>query len=167
MMLDALIDEAAISLDAVLPHRKAVIALAADLIAPIAGTTYDDARSVLSAREALGSTAIGHGVALPHGRSPSCQQPAIALIRLANCIRYGAPDHDVVDIVVAILWPSQEDSPFRKVAAEFCRLLRSPDILGSIRRADTAADIRIILKRRLPLLASPVHDLHRINLETP
>lgn len=150
-MLGALVDEAAISVDAMLPHRKAAIALAADLLAPVAGMTYVDAKRALSAREALGSTAVGHGVALPHAMSATCQRPAIAVIRLANPIEWGAADHIDVDVVAAILWPDHQDDSFRKFIAELCRLLRKPDILGSIRRAGSAVGIRMVLDQRLPM----------------
>ncbi len=151
MMLDVLIDEAAISLNAVLPHRKAVIALAADLLAPISGMTYNEARRALSSREALGSTGVGQGAALPHALSARCRRPAIALITLENPVHYGAPDDIDVDIMVAIVWPSHQDKSFLKVTAELCRLLRDPVILDAIRRADNAADIRTLLKRHLLL----------------
>ena len=116
-------DEAAISLDAVLPHRKAVIVLAADLLASNAGMSYEDARNALAAREALGSTAIGHGVALPHALSANCLRPAIALIRLASPVSFGKSDRTGA----AIVWRScgrprkpRPSSGPRESSAEFC-----------------------------------------------
>lgn len=150
-MLDDLIHDAAISLDAVLPNRKAAIALAADLLTPISGGTYDEALRVLSAREALGATAIGHGVALPHARSRESERPAAAIIRLANPIAWGAGDGTDVDIVAAMLWPDRQDDSFPKVIAGICGLLRRPDVLGPLRRAGSADAMRAILELRLPL----------------
>ena len=148
-----LADEAAVSLDAALPHRKAVIALAADLLASNAGMYYEEARNALAAREALGTTAIGHGVALPHALSASCLRPAIALIRLASPISYGGNDRTGTDIVLAILWPSSEAKSFQQAAGEFCRMLRDANALHSIRRATSAAEIRQVMKRFCPLPA--------------
>lgn len=140
-----LADEAAVSLDAVLPHRKAVIALAADLLAAKAGMYYEDARKALAAREALGSTAIGHGVALPHAISANCQRPVVGIIRLAEPIPFGGGMS--ADIVLAILWPSKEATAFQRAASEACRFLRDPKTLNAIRRARSASEVNQILER--------------------
>jgi nitrogen PTS system EIIA component len=148
-----LADDAVISLDAIVPHRKATIALSADLLASKAGMTYHGALSALATREALGSTAIGRGVALPHALSPGCHRPAIALIRLVSPVSFNSPDNIDVDIVLAVLWPSKEIKSFQKVAEEFCRIRRDQSALNAIRRAASASEIRPILKRfcRLPI----------------
>jgi len=59
------------------------------------------------AREQLGTTAIGNGVALPHGRVEFCEQPAAAFITLAEPIDFGAPDKESVDIIFALVVPKQ------------------------------------------------------------
>ena len=148
-----LADEAAVSLDAVLPHRKAVIAHAADLLATQAGMSYEDARNALAAREALGATAIGHGVALPHAISSTCLRPAVALIRLVEPVPFGAADRMATDIVLAMLWPSKEATAFQRAAREACRFLRDPKALNAIRRAASASELNHMLER-LDLLAA-------------
>ncbi len=60
----------------------------------------------LIAREQLGSTAIGNGVALPHGRMENCQQPIAVLLHLAEGINFAAPDEEAVDLIFCLLVPT-------------------------------------------------------------
>src|SRR3569623_2358954 len=55
----------------------------------------------LSERENLGSTALGDGVALPHGRCPALDAPAADFVRLARAVNFGAADGKPVDLVCA------------------------------------------------------------------
>ncbi|MBB5014590.1 PTS sugar transporter subunit IIA [Rehaibacterium terrae] len=59
----------------------------------------------LCARERLGSTALGHGVAIPHGRTAGLAAATGAFIRLAEPIDFGAPDGQPVDLVFALAVP--------------------------------------------------------------
>ena len=59
----------------------------------------------LLGREKLGSTGLGHGVALPHGRLASCEQPVGALLVLAEPIDFDAVDGQPVDLLFAMLVP--------------------------------------------------------------
>ena len=63
----------------------------------------------LQARERLGSTAIGHGVAVPHARNAAFRDPRGAFLRLARPIDFGARDGEPVDLVFAMCAP--EDTP--------------------------------------------------------
>lgn len=62
-------------------------------------------------REQLGTTAIGHGIALPHGRLQECQQPVAILATLEQGVDFFASDKENVDIIFALLIP--EDFDFR------------------------------------------------------
>jgi len=59
----------------------------------------------LCQRERLGSTALGHGVAIPHGRSPGLVVASGAFVRLAEAIDFGAPDGQPVDLLFALAVP--------------------------------------------------------------
>lgn len=63
----------------------------------------------LNAREQLGSTAIGHGIALPHGRLESCKQPIAILVTLNEGVDFFASDKEDVDILFALLIPESLD----------------------------------------------------------
>ena len=80
-----------VSLGAIVPHKEAVLALAADRLADSAGMSYEHVKDALARRERLGSTALGRGVAMPHAMSRHCTRPAAVLVGLG-------PDHeDIAD----------------------------------------------------------------------
>lgn len=61
--------------------------------------------STLINREKLGSTAVGHGVALPHARMPGIEKPIGVLIQLHKPIDFDAPDDQPVDLIFGLLIP--------------------------------------------------------------
>ena len=63
----------------------------------------------LQARERLGSTGIGHGVAIPHARSAAFHAPRAAFLRLQRPIDFGARDGEPVDLVLALI--ATDDTP--------------------------------------------------------
>ena len=61
----------------------------------------------LKAREELGSTALGHGVAIPHARMPQCSVVAAAFVRTRMAIPFRAPDLKPVSLFLGLLVPKQ------------------------------------------------------------
>ena len=64
-------------------------------------------------REQLGCTAIGHGIALPHGRLEACEEPVAILATLEEGVDFFASDKENVDIIFALLIP--QDLDFREL----------------------------------------------------
>lgn len=60
----------------------------------------------LKAREQLGSTAVGHGVAIPHARMPGCVAPAAAFVRTKLAIQFDAPDGKPVSVFIGLIVPN-------------------------------------------------------------
>lgn len=139
--LNALLDME-ISLEAVLPHKNAVLALAADRVAETAGMSYEHAKAALTERETLGSTGLGRGVAMPHAMSPHCLRPAAVLIGLSCPVDFDAPDDADVDVVLALVWPSDRVQEFLRVSATTSRILLEPTMLRLVRRAASPDVIR-------------------------
>ena len=102
----------------------------------------------LQARERLGSTALGRGVALPHARLEGEMRPVILFARLARPVEFDARDEEPVDLVILVLWPDAEPEGFLPMLAETCRALREPQTLRRLRAAATRQDV-------LALLAAP------------
>jgi len=74
-------------------------------------------------REQLGSTAVGHGVALPHGRIPDLERPIGAFSRLASPTDFDALDDHPVSLVFALLVPNEENEQHLQVLARLARML--------------------------------------------
>ncbi len=102
----------------------------------------------LSAREKLGSTGLGHGVAIPHGRLADLEAPRVAVLRLENGVDFDAMDHEPVDILIALLVPEAATSDHLDLLAQLARGLSQPDTIAALRRAGDAASLEQELVRR-------------------
>ncbi len=109
----------------------------------------------LIAREQLGSTGIGRGVALPHARSNALTIPRVALMRLEQAIEFDAADGDPVDLVLAVIWPAEAMDDFLSTLAQFCKMLRQPRLLQGLREAATPEDASKLLCLVAEETASP------------
>ncbi|WP_373025421.1 PTS sugar transporter subunit IIA [Thioalkalivibrio sp.] len=102
----------------------------------------------LSAREKLGSTGLGHGVAIPHGRLADLEAPRVAVLRLESGVDFDAMDHEPVDILIALLVPEAATSEHLDLLAQLARGLSQPDTIAALRRAGNAASLEQELVRR-------------------
>ena len=107
-------------------------------------------RSLL-AREKLGSTAIGHGVAIPHSRMSGCTEPLGCLILLSEGVDFGAPDGADVEIAFILLVPEAATQDHLDLLAGLANAFSSSDIRDRLKKADTAGDARLTLLERLGL----------------
>lgn len=86
-------------------------------------------------REKLGSTALGHGVAIPHIRDSHTTQPMGALLQLNKSINFDAEDHQPVDIIFALLVPDNQDREHLNLLAEISHLFISDHFRHQVRQA--------------------------------
>jgi nitrogen PTS system EIIA component len=77
----------------------------------------------LFARERLGSTGLGHGVAIPHGRIKGLKQPLAAVFQLANPIGFDAPDELPVVLLIFLLVPEAATQKHLEILSEIAELL--------------------------------------------
>jgi nitrogen PTS system EIIA component len=68
-------------------------------------------------REAIGSTALGHGIAVPHARIAYLQEPIVLFIRTKRPIVFGAPDHEPVSVLFVILVPEHANEDHLQILA--------------------------------------------------
>lgn len=99
----------------------------------------------LLSREALGTTGFGGGFALPHALVPKLRSPAKLLITLRQSIEFGAPDDEPVDIILALLWPTERQDGFLPALARYCRLFRAERILSGLRSASSKTEAMMVL----------------------
>ncbi len=101
----------------------------------------DDIFSALVDRERLGSTAIGHGVAIPHVRSTLVKHPLGALLRLEHGIDFGATDKQEVDLFFALLVPVDGDEEHLQILAHIAKKFHDPAFREKLRLADEKATL--------------------------
>ena len=104
------------------------------------GVPHDEAFAALMERERIGSTAVGHGCAVPHGRLAELESPAIVFLRTLAPLKVSAPDNQGVQLFFAILVPAKNPGDhlalLRETAGIFGdektreALLRAPDAMS-------------------------------------
>lgn len=105
-------------------------------LADKAARTQEEVLAALVDRERLGSTGIGNGVAVPHGRMECLDSPLAALATLERPVTFGSPDDAPVDVVLALLWPKSGLTGFLPSLSNFARLLRQPGLLKQLRASE-------------------------------
>ncbi|WP_313397819.1 PTS sugar transporter subunit IIA [Stenotrophomonas sp.] len=97
----------------------------------------------LRERERVGSTAIGHGIAIPHGRSPTLQQPRGALLRLQQPVDFGTGEP--VDLVFAMAVPEHYTHQHLMLLSELAEMFSDPGIRQALRQAADADALQHIV----------------------
>ncbi len=98
--------------------------------------------AALAAREALGSTGIGAGIAVPHAQLPRLAATAAFLARLERPVDYDAVDGRPVDLVFLLLGPPAARAEHLAALAAGTRRLRDPATAAALREAATAEALR-------------------------
>jgi PTS system nitrogen regulatory IIA component len=97
------------------------------------------ARSTISdnlfARESLGSTGLGHGVAIPHGRIKGLKKPVAAFIRLSQPIPFESPDGQPVGLIVFLLIPDNVTKQHLAILAEIAEMFSDSLIRDGLSKA--------------------------------
>jgi PTS system nitrogen regulatory IIA component len=108
--------------------------------ARLTGLSERDIFDVLLQRERLGSTGLGHGIAIPHGKVQGLKRIVGIFARLAEPVDFDAVDGDPVDIVFLLLAPEGAGADHLKALARISRLLREGSAVEKLRACkDTAA----------------------------
>ena len=116
-----------IALNSVAKSRADAFATAGQLFANGIDLNADAVIDFLNAREDLGSTALGAGVAIPHGRVKGLKQPIAAFVRLKDPIEFAAPDGEAVGILIFLLVPEKATQQHLEILSSIAQLLSDPD----------------------------------------
>lgn len=82
----------------------------------------------LFSRERLGSTGLGHGVAIPHGRIKGLKSPMAAVFRLAQPIGFDAPDDAPVNLMIFLLVPEAATQKHLEILSEIAEMLSDANL---------------------------------------
>jgi nitrogen PTS system EIIA component len=103
---------------------------------------------VLLERERLGTTGIGHGTAVPHGRMPDLARIYGLFARLEKPIDFEAIDNQPVDLIFLLLTPANSGADHLKALARISRLLRDKAVCDKLRGTDRADALYALLTDR-------------------
>lgn len=99
----------------------------------------------LFARERLGSTGLGHGVAIPHGRIKGLKSPLAAVFQLDSPIGFDAPDERPVSLLIFLLVPEAATQKHLEILSEIAELLSDGALRERIKIADDAAELHRLI----------------------
>ncbi len=129
--------------------RDGVLDAAARLLAGASAVDGHSPASAIGAslrsRERLGSTAIGHGIAIPHGRTSAWPDARGAFLRLAEPVDFDASDGEPVDLVFAMAVPEHFTQQHLQLLAELADRFADPGFRAALRAAADADALRALL----------------------
>ena len=99
----------------------------------------------LFARERLGSTGLGHGVAIPHCRIKGLKAPMAAVLRLAQPIGFDAPDEQPVVLLIFLLVPEAATQKHLEILSEIAELLSDAHLRETIKTSRTADELHALI----------------------
>ena len=104
--------------------------------AEITGEAERSIFDVLMERERLGTTGVGHGIAIPHGKLASLDRLYGLFARLDQAIDFNSIDEQPVDIIFLLLAPESAGADHLKALARVSRLLRDSDVCEKLRKTE-------------------------------
>jgi PTS system nitrogen regulatory IIA component len=136
--------------EAILPalktnSKKQVLQELAARAAELTGISERTIFEVLLQREKLGTTAVGYGVAIPHGKLPKLERIFGLFARLERPVEFEAMDGQPVDLVFLLLAPEGAGADHLKALARVARLLRDIDIAAKLRASRDAQALYAVL----------------------
>jgi nitrogen PTS system EIIA component len=120
--------------------KKQALQAIAEKAAAMTGVAERDIFDTLTRREKLGSTGVGGGIAIPHGKLPGLDRIVGIFARLAKPIDFEALDETPVDLIFLLLAPESAGADHLKALARIARLFRESGVAGKLRASsDTNA----------------------------
>jgi PTS system nitrogen regulatory IIA component len=121
-LLGSLLPASHVLLDVTADDKQAVFDLVGGLVERDSGIRRSQIVSSLAARERSGSTALGHGIAIPHGRVKGLREATGAFIRTREPIPFDAPDDAPVQLIFALLVPEKSTDLHLEILSELAQL---------------------------------------------
>ena len=125
--------------------KRALERLSDLLVSAQTGLQSSDIFDGLLARERLGSTGVGHGVAIPHGRISTSDDAVGAFVHLESGIDFDAIDDQPVDLLFALLVPEDSTDEHLKLLAQLAKMFADKPLRDALRAAKSNDDIYHLL----------------------
>jgi nitrogen PTS system EIIA component len=144
MLSDLLAPDAVLATLKVNSKKQAIQELA-EKAAALAGLPEREIFETLLQRERLGSTGVGNGIAIPHGKLPKIDRLFGLFARLERPIDFDALDSEPVDLVFLLLAPEAAGADHLKALARVARVLRDPQTAAKLRATRDGAALHALL----------------------
>lgn len=130
--------------------KKRLFEQAGQLFLASDGVPATEVFESLFSREKLGSTALGYGIAIPHGRIKHLQETACAFIRLKTPTDFDAPDSQLVDLVFVLLAPAAATDLHLQILGELAAMFSDEDFRDRLRAAPDAVELHRLITEWTP-----------------
>jgi nitrogen PTS system EIIA component len=145
MTLADIIDARAILANVKSQSKKQLLQDLAQAMAPVAGIEQRKIFETLNTREKLGSTGLGQGIAIPHGRVNGLERVSGMFAHLAQPLDFGSIDGEPVDLVFVLLAPEHDGADHLTALARISRLMRQPQTVAKLRGTQSPEALYAIL----------------------
>ena len=145
MSLHDLIDSEAIIASLKAPTKKQALQELSERASAVAGLPAREIFDALLQRERLGSTGVGGGIAIPHGKLPRVARMIGVFARLERPIDYEALDGEPVDLIFLLLAPESAGADHLKALSLVARALRDPSLTARLRATKDASGLFLLL----------------------
>ncbi len=135
-----------ILLDISFTSKKKLFEHAADLFAQTHDLKASDIFTSLFERERLGSTALGHGIAIPHGRIKGLRDASGAFYRLKNPLEFDAPDSQPVTLCFILLVPKDANEKHLQILGELAQLFGDEAMRSKMLNIGDPSDLITLLE---------------------
>ncbi len=143
--LGELISAADVRLDIDVSGKDQLLRQVASLLAARHGLAEGPILEGMLAREQLGSTAVGHGVAIPHARMSQCHAAAGVFVRTKVGIPFDAPDGRPVSVFLSLIVPNMANERHLQLLAAAAGMLSDRSFRDKLRAAADPAEVRELL----------------------
>lgn len=140
----------AVRLDVEAASRKRLFEEASLAVESAYGEPHDEIFSALMARERLGSTGVGFGCAIPHGRVAELAAPAVVFVRSKAPLPYDAPDGLPVQLFMTILVPEEHPENHLALLRETALLFQNESMRSALLSAPDEAAVCTLIANWLP-----------------
>ncbi|WP_062227023.1 PTS sugar transporter subunit IIA [Aureimonas frigidaquae] len=127
--------------------KKQVLQELSERAALLSGLDERDIVDAVTRRERLGSTGVGNGIAIPHGKMKALPGMVGVFGRAGRPIEFEALDDEPVDLFFLLLAPEDSGADHLKALSRVARLLRNPDMVADLRAAHDAPTIHRLLSQ--------------------
>lgn len=147
MFLPELIEPQAVATYVGATNKHKALQLAAEMAERLFMVDGEVAHEALAQREALGSTGVGNGVAVPHATLDGIKKTCGLFIRLETPVEFEAIDGRPVDLIFALFSPPEREKEHLQALAKISRLLRQGELRERLRQNDNEDALYAILTR--------------------
>lgn len=143
-LADILAEDSVLTCTGVTDKRQ-LFEILAQKAAERTGLSEDEIVNALMAREELGSTGLGNGIAIPHGKLKGLSGVVAVFARLDEPIEFDSVDDQPVDLVMLLLAPVGAGADHLKALSRVARMLRTDAVVDELRSSNDTARMRAVL----------------------